>query len=351
MNLPSFRPTPPFLLGALTAVSNETPFGFQFEGNGLSEPLLQEINMKGEDSQLLEALEIGSKGDRPKKTEKIPDLHMRESLKGTEKETVSSKGETAGLASDSSSAGFPFDETGDSLPLDLEDLALEDLEPDRQAVGPAHEAKKAQIDTEPTLEHLSLDDDMNSFSLDLEDLDLSDSLAQEDPLEGTKYLQDEFPREALLSKSNHFRQSRNDHSRSPIIEEQLGAIALGRSLKDAPVTPDRLRGLREGNDAREDQEKQAGAAERLHGDETPSAKTEAAYNRLFDGIDYLKDEQIGDVDVTLEDPKRSDLNKEGRGFCDPGSENLDRAITAIEKRLKQGKSIHANFDEHIKSHE
>jgi hypothetical protein len=122
-------------------------------------------------------------------------------------------------------------------------------------------------------------------------------------------------------------------------------------LKDAPVPPDRLRGLRKGNDAREDQEEQAGVAERVHGDETPSAKTEAAYNRFFDGIDYLKDEQIGDVDVTLEDPKRSDLNKEGRGFCEPGSENLDRAITAIEKRLNQGKNIRANFDEHVKSHE
>ena len=172
MNLLSYRPNPPSLLGALIGENDEAT-GVQIEMPGGSGAVQQERGISPEDSQVIEAMEVAFKDSQEIdiQLEPTPGQEAEESLEevdlsGLDPETMETEIQAAEPDIDLS-----LDETAEELSIDFEDS--ETGTPAEQAVE--EEITLVMDDLEPS----SLEGKDEGLSLDLESLDLD--LEPEEP--------------------------------------------------------------------------------------------------------------------------------------------------------------------------
>ncbi|MBW2117453.1 MAG: hypothetical protein JRF53_07645 [Deltaproteobacteria bacterium] len=156
MSLPSFRPSPPSLLGALTGETSDSNIGLSVDGSGAFAAMGGETPFSPEDSQTIEAMEEAFEDSQS--------LEMQ--IEATPEEGIH----------------FPTEEGGEELSADLEDLIIDTSD------TPAIETEQASEDDAVSLDfddlsgdetEIAFDEDISAggkegddLSLDLESLEL-----------------------------------------------------------------------------------------------------------------------------------------------------------------------------------
>ena len=162
MGLPSYRPTTPSLLGALTGDANESHIGLEAHRPEETSELEQEMGgLSFEDSQAIEAMEVAFEDSQDLEIELEP---------ATDEELDDSSEEVdlSSLAEESDKVDLTKEESSGDLSLDLENLSFEDAEAEQ-----AEEADGDEFLLEPDSDfslESSAEKPAEDLSLNLEDL-------------------------------------------------------------------------------------------------------------------------------------------------------------------------------------
>ena len=156
MSLPTFRPAPPSLLGALTGETSDSNIGLSVDGSGGLAATGGETPFSPEDSQTIEAMEEAFEDSQS--------LEMQ--IEATPEEGIH----------------FPADEGGEELSADLEDLIIDtsDMPAIKTVQAPEDDAVSLDFDDLSGDEtEIAFDEDItagggegDNLSLDLESLEL-----------------------------------------------------------------------------------------------------------------------------------------------------------------------------------
>ena len=145
LNLPSYKPDPPFLLEPLIRKISDSTLGL--EAKVPDSTAVLDMEMTAEDSQAIEAMEIAFSDTQHEQVALEPaagteEIQFPETVEMPTPEPVEEAEEVLGELSDDDLA---LDESKDSISIDLEDLSLEDLTESESGIAPELESEESAL--------------------------------------------------------------------------------------------------------------------------------------------------------------------------------------------------------------
>jgi hypothetical protein len=162
VNLPSFRPDPPSLLGVLTGEVNESNIGFQVDSSGITDIPGDDMDISLEDSSTIDSdsIDLGEDQDVDISLEDSEEIEISGDIGSGEEETI---------------AEFSLEDEGEEISLDLDEAAS--LEPEQDAVS--LEDISNDEESAISLDEISLDEvEPSEQGMDEADISLDEDIGE-----------------------------------------------------------------------------------------------------------------------------------------------------------------------------